>query len=178
MVFIVTGEINSGKSTLMENLYNFNKEGGGIITKKKFCYGTFLGYDLYRLDNQTKVEFALYPQFIDDKWEEVYRFGPFSFSKKGLIFFDNCIQELINREIQPVFIDEAGPAELEGKLFFMGIKKVLHSGLTLYITVRSSCLEKMISVLAIKDFQILKIEKGGFYEVKGYDPRSIRRKER
>ncbi|HQF34023.1 MAG TPA: hypothetical protein PLM73_10005, partial [Petrotogaceae bacterium] len=99
MVFIVTGEINSGKSTFMENLYNSNKEGGGIITKKKFCYGTFLGYDLYRLDNQAKAEFALYPQFIDDKWEEVYRFGPFSFSKKGLIFFDNCIQELINREI-------------------------------------------------------------------------------
>ncbi len=162
-ITIVTGNIDSGKTTFILSLYNELKRGSGFISKKRFVGEgkniSFTGYDLVNLNTGENVPLAYKTEFIPQGWDEVCRRGPYSFSGKGFKFGEEIIDRIcenievgfqIEIEEEPVFIDEIGPLEMNGLGFSKGLRKILKAGKTLYIVVRSQILNDVI-----REFEIV-----------------------
>lgn len=167
-ITIVTGNIDSGKTTFILTLYNELKRGSGFVSKKRFVGEgknlDFTGYDLMNLNTGESVPLAYKAGFIPPVWDEVCRRGPYSFSRKGFKFGEEIIERFcdeigegckIEIEKEPVFIDEIGPLELNGLGFSQALRKILRSRKTLYIVVRSQILDDVIREFDIVSPQIL-----------------------
>ncbi len=128
MVYIIKGEINQGKTQEILSIYNRDRQGDGFVSKKLFIDQTeFTGYEILRLSTDGKMPLAYKSQFIPSDWDEIYRRGPFSFSKAAFVFAEHIIDDIIDCNIEPVYIDEIGPLELAGKGFFTLLEKILRT---------------------------------------------------
>ncbi len=158
MVYIVAGEINEGKTREMISIYRERKEGDGFVSRKIFLNGKdFIGYEIVRLSTDEKMPLAYKTPYVPSDWDEVYRYGPFSFSKKAFEFAGRIIDDTTIYNIEPVFIDEIGPLELEGKGFSALLKKVLKTQKNVYITVRNHCAQDVIKKFKIQNHKTITV---------------------
>ncbi|MCD6132310.1 MAG: hypothetical protein J7J61_09435 [Candidatus Hydrothermae bacterium] len=157
MVFFIIGRVNSGKSTKLLGLYKRKKCGDGFILKKVHVKQKLWGYRIRRLSTEEEEDFATWRDNIPKKWHEAFVYGPFSFSKKGIEFADKIVDEIISKGIEPVFIDEIGPLEVEEKGLYAVIKKVLSLDKTVYITVREDVFAEAVEKFGIKEYKVLKL---------------------
>jgi nucleoside-triphosphatase THEP1 len=155
MVHIITGEINQGKTTRIISIFNENRNGDGFITKKVFGNGGFDGYEIVRLSNGDKMPFINKILSVPD---EAFRYGIFSFSQRALNFAEEIIDELLSNNISPVYMDEIGPVELDGKGFCELLRKALHTDIDLYITVRQSCVDAVVKKFNIRKCEISQLK--------------------
>ncbi len=160
MVYIIKGEINQGKTQEILSIYNRDKQGDGFVSKKIFINLTeFTGYEIVRLSTDEKMPLAYKSQYVPSNWDEIYRRGPFSFSKAAFVFAEHIIDDIIDRHIDPVFIDEIGPLELDGNGFFAVLEKILRTQKDVYITVRSHCVEEVINKFNIRNYKLVTVKK-------------------
>ena len=142
MVYIITGEINEGKTQKMVSLYNQLNRGDGFVSKKIFNLDKdFAGYEIVRLSTGERLPLAYKRGFVPADWDEIFRCGPFRFSEAAFAFAENIIDDIIHRRIEPVFIDEIGPLELQGQGFSAILTKTLNAQKDVYIAVRNRCVE-------------------------------------
>jgi nucleoside-triphosphatase THEP1 len=163
MIYIITGEINQGKTRRMISIYRQQqtKQGDGFASKKIFPDGAdFTGYEIVRLSNNEKMPLAYRSQHVPPGWDEIYRRGPFHFSKAAFAFAEAISDDIIARDINPVFIDEIGPLELEGKGFAPLLEKILTTGKDVYITVRNHCVEEVLRKFNIREHELIKFKNG------------------
>ncbi|NIM16298.1 MAG: hypothetical protein GTO45_30240 [Candidatus Aminicenantes bacterium] len=153
MLYIIAGGIDEGKTQKMNALYH-EKKGDGFLSKKIFVDKDFVGYEIVRLSSGEKMPLAYKSEHVPGDWDEMYRFGPFSFSKKAFVFAERIIDEIIKKGIEPVFIDEIGPLELRGEGFCEILNEVLNTGKDVYISVRSHCVEDVIEKFNIQRYVI------------------------
>lgn len=154
MLYIVAGGIDEGKTQKMNALYHERKQGDGFLSKKIFVDKDFVGYEIVRLSSGEKMPLAYKSDHVPGDWDEMYRVGPFSFSKKAFAFARQIIDEIIEKGIEPVFIDEIGPLELSGRGFYAILKEVLNTGKDVYISVRNRCVEDVIEKFNIHSYVI------------------------
>ena len=102
MVFIVAGGIDEGKTEKMNGLYQERKQGDGFLSKKIFVDKDFVGYEIVRLSSGEKMPLAYKSDHVPGDWDEMYRVGPFSFSKKAFAFARQIIDDIIEKGIEPV----------------------------------------------------------------------------
>jgi nucleoside-triphosphatase THEP1 len=158
MVYIVSAEINEGKTQKLLAIYNELKQGDGFVSRKIFLNGEdFIGYEIVRLSTNEKMPLAYKSRYVPSDWDEVYRYGPFSFSKKAFAFAGRIIDDTTIYNIEPVFIDEIGPLELEGKGFAALLEKVLKTQKDVYITVRNHCARDVIKEFNIQNHKTIKV---------------------
>ncbi|MBU4445130.1 MAG: hypothetical protein L6422_04135 [Candidatus Marinimicrobia bacterium] len=149
MVNIITGNVNQGKTSYMCSLYE-KRGGDGFICVKVFNKNNFHGYDLVRLTTGESTPFARKNDAISGDWDEMYRFGIFSFSGHAFTAADRIIAEIIKDGTEPIFIDEVGPLEIvEQKGFYELLKRVLKLNREVYISIRNELVSELI-----KDFKI------------------------
>jgi len=136
-VFIITGDINSGKSFLMAKLAEeqkkLGKKTGGIIAEGVFSDGVKTGFDIFEPGSGKKYSLAKTEESRGDISAGKYRFSLESFekAKEALMDFD---------ENSVVFLDEAGPLELDGEGYALCLESIMASNIeSLYLTVRESC---------------------------------------
>lgn len=159
---MITGEINEGKTGEMISIYQdqYKKKGDGFISKKIFIDDrNFSGYEIVRLSTNEKIPLAYHSQYVPPSCDEIYTCGPFHFSKAAIIFAENIIDDIIARNIEPVFIDEIGPLELGDKGFASLLIKTLKTRKDVYITVRNHCIEDVVKKFNIHEHQLIKIKK-------------------
>ncbi|MFC2146661.1 nucleoside-triphosphatase, partial [Acidobacteriota bacterium] len=125
MIYIITGGIDEGKTREIEAIYRQIKKGDGWISKKVFLNKEFAGYEIQRLSTNEKLPLAYKKEYVPPGWDEIYSIGPFLFSKQAFEFAGKIIDEIIEKNINPVFIDEIGPLELQGKGFYPMLEKIL-----------------------------------------------------
>ncbi len=154
-VIVVTGEINSGKSSLFEMLVESERQNGisptGIIARGIFDNGNKTGFEIIDLSSGKTKPLAR----INWDIPESFPVGKYIFSQKG---FDFACRALLNYEQRGVvFLDEVGPYELNGNGYYYCLKQLLDSDISrLYVAVRSSCLEEFkIRFLAGKKNRIV-----------------------
>jgi nucleoside-triphosphatase THEP1 len=94
-------------------------------------------------------------QHVPSHWEKIDRCGPFVFSKAAFMFAERIIDDIIDRYIDPVYIDEIGPLELDGSGFSTILEKILESQRNVYITVRNHCVKDVINKFNIRDHRII-----------------------
>lgn len=158
MIHIVSGPIDSGKTSRMRALYDACPPGAaaGFISPKLYHGERFSGYELYSLADGQSAVLALLETDYDDRYERSFRFHQFIFSdaafELGTSIIDRLLQENFNGEI---FIDEIGPIELQGGGFAPILRQALRAGVDLTICVREACLEEVLSEFDIKDYLLI-----------------------
>lgn len=158
MIYIVSGEIDQGKTRKMEALYRRIGRGGGFVSRKIFDGTAFRGYEIVNLTTGRRLPLALKREMVPDNWDEAGRYGPFSFSLKAIAMAEKIVDDIIADGIEPVFIDEVGPLELQGQGFAPLLKKVLDTDKEIYLTVRQTCLIPIVRHFGIKDYRLIPTE--------------------
>lgn len=142
----------------MEEIYRRFNRGDGFLSKKIFVSSgsgrVFTGYELVRLSSNEKVSLAIKTEYMSGDFDEIYCRGPFHFSRKAFEWAEKVIDEILKKEITPIFIDEIGPLELQDQGFCDVLKKVLNDGKyskDIYIVVRSRCVREVMEKFGIGD---------------------------
>lgn len=157
MITVLKGGINRGKTTEMLSIYSRNKSGDGFVTRKVFEKDLFAGYEIVRLSSMESKPFIFKTGYEPCHWVEAFKYGPFTFSKEAIVFAESIMDEIIKSGADPVYIDEVGPVELQGKGFYKPLKMALEAGRNLYVTVREACVDDVLELFKINDYVIIQI---------------------
>ena len=158
MIFLVTGEINEGKTSYMRSLHQELGEGDGFICPKVMEQNILTRYNIERLSSGETMPFAVPVENLPEDWDELYRFGNYSFSKRAIQYAERVINKIIEDKTEPFFIDEVGPLEIENRDGFHSItKKIIKSGLEGFIVVRKSMIDKFIQKFQTEKSEFLPI---------------------
>lgn len=132
MPLIITGPINSGKSTFIyqiaQELLQHNITIGGIFNLPVFELGTKIGYDSHSavflsllLQQSLRVikgtPFARLKSLVPHPTKTDIEFGQWIIFHEGIQFCIQQIETAINQQKQVIFIDEIGPLEIAGQGF-------------------------------------------------------------
>jgi nucleoside-triphosphatase THEP1 len=155
MVKIVTGRINSFKSTRLESYYKENQLGDGFIAKKIMKDSLVYGYNLQRLSTGEEIPFIIRDIYLDESNEIIYKLGPYCFYKRAFIYLDKMIDEFIKNRISPVYLDEIGVLELNGQGFDQIINRLIQEDIDLCLVVRSDLLDKVCERYGFNEVEII-----------------------
>ncbi|HDI82339.1 MAG TPA: hypothetical protein ENF18_00935 [candidate division WOR-3 bacterium] len=155
MVFIITGGVNTGKTTLFERIHK-RQGGGGFSLPKIIVNNQFKGYWIKDLNTGEKTEFAL----IESMDGYLYKMGRFYFLPQGMEFARRIYKKAIETEEKNFFIDEIGPLELEDKGFSHIFRDALTSFENIYVVVRESCLDDVIREFGLNEYKLVRKDGG------------------
>ena len=140
-IFLITGEVNSGKSTYLYDIFQQYKDRSpsGIIAPGVFDNGVKTGYDVIDLATGERKRLA-----VSSPPEEAYfKVGRYYFLKKSFEFAKEALTALKPDGI--VFIDEIGPLELAGEGYCNCVHEIAKSGAeAAYAAVRSVCINEAV----------------------------------
>lgn len=155
MIYFITGAVNQGKSFNLINIYRSLGKGDGFYNRKLYRGDCFVGQEIVHLATGESRLFSLKIEFLPTGWYEECCYETFSFSREGLNFGRRIIENALENKINPVFIDEIGPLELEGKGFNEIFMKLLTVSVEIYIVVRKSCLMNVIKKYLITEYTVI-----------------------
>lgn len=137
-IFLLTGPINSGKSTRLFHWSQKQNNIAGII-----CLRDSGKRELYSVLSNSFQEFE-----VDDEIRQVLKIGKFKFLSESFEWAELELQKSIDLNPDWIVIDEVGPLELTGKGFDDAIKKLTsnHSlnKTNLILVVRDTLVDKVI----------------------------------
>jgi nucleoside-triphosphatase len=152
-VFILTGEIHSGKTTALEK-WSKGKSVSGILTP--IVEERRVVYDL-----KTASYFPLEANADD---ENIISVGRYHFSQEAFHKMNVLLKQQSNRSVEWVVIDEVGLLELDGKGLYDSVVYLLENAQPkLIFVVRESLVQRVkeyfslteVRVILIKDLAIL-----------------------
>ncbi len=155
MVYLIIGQRDAGKTKKIINLHS-QLGGDGICMPKVFSdSGKFLGYDIRRLSNGETLPFVRCRHCLPPAWQQSDQWGDFSFSAAGMDFAGVAVNDLLHKDIKPLFIDEIGPLELKGRGFNQLLLRLLAGRSDLYLTVRIKLEASLIRTYALPAHSIM-----------------------
>lgn len=157
MVTFVVGSINSGKTTFMKDIYEKTKTGDGFISVKIMSGNKVAGFDVLHLSTGEKQPFIRLIGSEPSGWVENCRIGQYTVSEKAVNWVAGNIEELIRNNISPIFLDEIGDLEIDGKCFFRSLNRMLESRLDLYLSARDKNLVGIKNSFGINDLKTIKM---------------------
>ncbi len=169
---ILTGNINSGKTTRMLEWYQRLEPGSGdgIISRKAFKGGSFIGYEAVRLSDDCAKILALQINTGLDRISKAGstdnsrttaadgHFGPFRFSQEAFRFAETHLNAIAAKpSIRHIFLDEIGPMEMQGRGFSTSLSKLLRLDRHLILCVRAGCLDAVVKRFQISNPEFVRI---------------------
>lgn len=148
---ILTGEIKSGKTTLLMRWASSQKNIDGIfqpvIDEKRF---------VYHIGSRT-----LKPLETSDT-KNITSIGKYNFSNQTFLWSQKILSECSAKNLEWIIVDEIGPLELQGKGLEPAISKLLadreNIKAQILCIVRDSILEKFINHYSLQnDYQIFEL---------------------
>jgi nucleoside-triphosphatase THEP1 len=155
MINIITGKINSYKTTKIKKIFDDQKKGDGFISIKTMKDNNVLYYEFERLQTKRKQIGIIHTLHYPNHFTHYEQLGPYVFDLDYLQEIKQVIDELIAQKIEPIFLDEIGLLEVNKLYFYPILKKIVESELDAYITVRDSLVEPMIDLLGIQNYTII-----------------------
>ena len=155
MIFILTGPVDSGKTTFLkrviEELKRQKVKMDGFLSEAIVKDQEKIGYDLVDLGDGKSVPFIRKSGRQD--WQ---RIGPYFFIPEGLSRAKQII--LRSREAEILVVDEIGPLELSGQGLWDVLEQVIFQRFQKYLFVlRKGILQdflKMVGRIELKIFDI------------------------
>ncbi|PAT01587.1 hypothetical protein CI105_05810 [Candidatus Izimaplasma bacterium ZiA1] len=157
MITIITGKINSGKTTYIKNLYQKDKKGDGVISIKEMIDNTVDNYQSLHLKSNQIFSQVLRNTHTLNEDEIICQIGPYNFLESGLVQSSKLFHQMIDNFISPIYIDEIGLLELDDKHYHNIFKELIKSGLDIVFTVRTDLLDQIIKKYNIKEPKIIRI---------------------
>jgi len=158
MIRIVSGPIDSGKTTRMQRRYAACRPNtaAGFISPKIYIGDRFQGYQICSLADGRTAPLALLQEEYTGQFVPAFQFDRFIFAQAGFELGVSIIEDLLAAGFRgEIFIDEIGPLELSGRGFAATLTRVLRTGNDLTICVRESCLEEVLAKFGIKEYLVL-----------------------
>lgn len=149
-VFIVSGEIGKGKTSLLGELVvklrGMNIAVGGIIAPRIIENETTTGYDIIDISSGVRTPFLRLTN------PEIMGIERFSLCEEGHTSGLNALDPEYNINKSVMIVDEAGPLELRGEGWSGRIMDLLDkTKACLIIVVRESLVEKVVAKFGLKD---------------------------
>lgn len=154
MINIITGAVNSGKTTKLIDIFNNIGRGDGFFNRKIYIDNHYIGQEIVGMQSGIKRLWSNRELQIGES-QQVFSYKKYNFYKEGLEFAENIITIILESGIEPIYIDEIGPLELQEKGFHKLFKECLESGKELYVVVRESCVKDVIKKYGIQKYQII-----------------------
>jgi len=151
MVSIVTGNINSGKTTRMLAHYLATKTGDGFLSLKIMKDGLVMGYDSLWLSTMLEKPLIIRAENCSPQTLVACQIGPYCFLEETMNWINQAIDTMILNHVSPIYLDEIGGLELAHSGFESILTKLLASSLDLVIAVRSELVEDVMTHFHIKD---------------------------
>ena len=158
MLNIVTGRINSSKTTKIAEIYNSLNIGDGFISLKKMNGHLVHSYDILRLATNERKLLVIRDSFRDSDFRECCQVGPYLFNAETVKYIEDEMRNLINNKVSPLFLDEIGLLELDNLCFHNIFTEMLESGLDIYVTVRKNILDKILEKYNIEDYILIDVD--------------------
>ena len=116
MNIVITGEVQSGKTTwclgLLNGLEANNIAAGGILCLDTRCGNVKIGTEVVDIQSGNRMVFSALSSLADF---DGYDIGNYKISREGLWFAADAIKSGIANRCRVVFIDEIGRLELVGQ---------------------------------------------------------------
>lgn len=157
MVNIITGKINSGKSTVISQLYNERQVGDGFVSVKRMQQNKVHSYEIMKLSDKSSRLLVIRAEYVDRDVLVACEIGPYLFLKKTLDYVESEIEKMIQNNISPIYLDEIGELELYDQCFDGIFKKILKANVECYITVRSNLVQKVIDKYNLVETNIIEV---------------------
>ncbi|EKQ52837.1 MULTISPECIES: nucleoside-triphosphatase [unclassified Clostridium] len=154
MISIITGSVNSGKTSMLIDIFRKLGKGDGFFNRKIYIDAHYVGQEVVRMQNGESKMWST-RIYQNDNWNEVFKYEKYSFSRNGLEFAESIIESIINSSINPIYIDEIGPLELQGMGFDKLFKKCLGTKKEIYVVIRNTCVNSVIERYNIKMHKII-----------------------
>ena len=154
MIYVITGDINTGKSTYLLSLYHQIDTGDGFYNRKIYSGTIYIGQEIVQLSSGKTCAFSYRRNQLSDHWDELYTYQDYSFSRSGLRFCSEIIHSNLNNQL-PFFIDEIGPLELQEKGLYQDFQRLLQTKKDIYVVIRNRCLSEVLFKFGIQDYKIL-----------------------
>lgn len=156
MINIITGRVNSGKTTELIKIFNRLGRGDGFYNRKLYSYGHYVGQEIVILSSRkSKLWACRGPE--PENFQQAFCYETYSFSKEGAEYAENTINSILKSGIEPVYIDEIGPLELQEKGFHKLFKCCLEANKEVYVVIRESCVEAVIKKYNIINYRIINV---------------------
>ena len=153
MVGIVTGNINSGKTTRMKALYE-RYGGDGFVMEKTMDGQWVRSYHALRLSTGEMRLLVLREGYDDPAFTEATRIGPYRFDADTLEWIRSTMHGLIEANVNPLYLDEVGKLELRGEGFDAILRELADKALPLYISVREDLIRNVIKRYGFKNVTV------------------------
>ena len=159
-LFIITGAIDSGKTTYCERIllgHNGTKREG-VLLKKVFRHDECVGYDAFRIGRGQQVAFTRRTDREPKGWDPLERVGPFSVSRSGKETANNWVLEAYSTGTVGLIVDEVGPLETAGGGLSDSVSYVVNRisrERELFVVVRRSWLDTVVRYFSIKDYRLI-----------------------
>jgi nucleoside-triphosphatase THEP1 len=153
MIYIITGDKDVGKTSKIKEIY-LEKGGDGFISEKIIKDDIFYGYKLTRLSTGESREFIYENRYAPVYWTNVIRNIRFTFSIPAFDAAESWIDEIINKGISPIYIDEVGKLELKKQGFYTALKKLVNHNKNVYIGIRKDYVMDFIKKFDITQYDI------------------------
>lgn len=156
MIFILTGSVHSGKTTLLKKVVRDLKEKkyriDGFLSETVWKKEEIVGYDLFDLKKERSI--PLIRRTGEKEWQKI---GSYFFIPQSLAEAEKII--LRGKEADILVVDEVGPLELSGRGFWPALMQVVFQPLNSYILViRKNIIKDFLAMLGKSDVKIYDIK--------------------
>ena len=159
MVKIISGKVDSGKTTEMIRRYEATRLGDGFVALKKKKGNDIYGYSIRRLSNDSSLMWMIHQNHYQDDFRNHSKFGPYYLNLDVLHLMEVDTDEFIEKSTSPIYLDEIGVLELNGGGYHNILKKLLASGLDLVIAVRQDLVKLVANYFVIKDYELISVQR-------------------
>jgi len=156
---ILTGAIDSGKTSWCLAFARSHPGADGVLLKKVFRGGRRVGYDALRLATGRRAAFARLAGAEPAGFQTVERVGAFNIGRAGRRAANRWLLEALQSGAKVLIVDEIGPLELAGGGLADSIPAVLASSSVrhLILVVRRGCLEQAIERFRLPEHRRLEL---------------------
>jgi nucleoside-triphosphatase THEP1 len=156
MIFILTGPVHSGKTSLLKNVVRELRRQkyriDGFLSEAVWEKEETVGYDLF--DLREERSFPLIRRTGEKKWQKI---GSYFFIPQGLARAEEII--LREKDVDILVVDEVGPLELSGKGFWPALRQVIFNPVKSFLFVaRINILEDFLKTLGECEVKIFDIK--------------------
>lgn len=161
MIKIITGKVNSGKTTEMIRRYEASHLGDGFVALKKMEGNDVYGYSIRCLNNGNSLMWMIHQAHYHDDFINHGKFGPYYLNLDVLRLMEDDVDDFLEKGTSPIYLDEIGVLELNGGGYHNILKKLLASGLDIVIAVREDLVKPVANYFAIKDYELIEVQREG-----------------
>jgi len=151
IIYILTGPIQSRKTTTVANWSIDKKDVFGILTP--VINGKRMFMDVHSRGN--------FEMEANSRETKILMIGKYKFSKAGFTKAVDILRNGLNEKKGWLVVDEIGPLELRGEAFGIILKEILQSSSNqqkILLVTRESILEKVIQFFGLREYHCVVID--------------------